>query len=76
MAVDRLLEEIGKLSARERAELFRKLGVEPREGKPGKGKKRKAGGFDPIGFGMWEHRPEFNDAAAWVDKLRREEWDR
>lgn len=75
MAVDRLLEEIGRLSGRERAELFRKLGVEPPEHEPGDNK-RKGKGFDPIGFGMWEHRPEFADPAAWVDKFRRQEWDR
>jgi hypothetical protein len=30
--------------------------------------------FEPIGFGMWAHRPEMQDASAWVHELRRQEW--
>ena len=30
--------------------------------------------FEPIGFGMWAHRPEMQDASAWVRELRRQEW--
>jgi hypothetical protein len=30
--------------------------------------------FEPIGFGMWAHRPEMQDASVWVHELRRQEW--
>jgi hypothetical protein len=30
--------------------------------------------FEPIGFGMWAHRHEMQDASAWVHELRRQEW--
>ena len=29
--------------------------------------------FEPIGFGMWANRPEMQDAAKWVAKLRQRE---
>lgn len=29
--------------------------------------------FEPIGFGMWEHRYEMQDTSAWVHELRRQE---
>ena len=32
--------------------------------------------FEPIGFGMWADRPEMQDAAKWVAKLRHREWTR
>ena len=32
--------------------------------------------FEPIGFGMWAHRHEMQDAPAWVHELRRQEWTR
>jgi hypothetical protein len=32
--------------------------------------------FEPIGFGMWAHREEMQDATAWVHELRRREWER
>jgi hypothetical protein len=30
--------------------------------------------FEPIGFGMWAHRHEMQDASAWVHELRSQEW--
>ena len=30
--------------------------------------------FEPIGFGMWAHCHEMQDASAWVHELRRQEW--
>jgi hypothetical protein len=27
--------------------------------------------FEPVGFGMWAHRHEMQDASAWVHELRR-----
>jgi hypothetical protein len=30
--------------------------------------------FEPVGFGMWAHRHEMQDASAWVYELRRQEW--
>jgi hypothetical protein len=32
--------------------------------------------FEPIGFGMWAHRQEMQDATKWVHELRRREWER
>lgn len=32
--------------------------------------------FDPVGFGMWAHRFEMQDAAKWVEELRHREWHR
>jgi hypothetical protein len=30
--------------------------------------------FEPIGFGMWAHRHEMQDAPTWVHELRRQDW--
>ncbi|RMF83168.1 MAG: ribbon-helix-helix protein, CopG family [Nitrospinota bacterium] len=32
--------------------------------------------FEPIGFGMWAHRSEMQDATRWVQELRCQEWKR
>ena len=31
---------------------------------------------EPLGFGMWAHRPEMQDAATWVADLRERAWTR
>lgn len=39
-------------------------------------KVRAESAFDPVGFGMWGHRSEMQDATKWVEELRHREWNR
>lgn len=73
MAVDRLVEEIRKLSPQERAELVRKLGW--RVPANADDQPTRAAAFQRIGFGMWAGREEPR-SAQWVRELREREWKR
>ena len=62
------LEQVAKAQGMSEEEIVRRSVMEYLA------KVKSESGFEPIGFGMWAHRPEMQDAAAWVRELRRQEW--
>lgn len=72
MAVDRLVEEIRKLSSQEKAELLCRLGWQVADADRGLAH---GAALQRIGFGMWAKR-EGPGSAEWVRDFRTREWKR
>ena len=58
------LEQVAKVQGMPEEEIVRRSVVEYLA------KAKAESAFEPIGFGMWAHRPEMQDASAWVYALR------
>lgn len=71
MAVERLVEEIAKLTPEEKTELLRRLGLAAVDS----AESAKAAVFKRIGFGMWAGR-DWPPSARWVRDFREREWKR